>query len=913
MMRAVLLAVMALLTAFEVRAAGTKPIRVAYCMEPGVCYNRPGHPRAGVVVDWMKRIGEILGREIEWVDVTQAKAEEMLARNEIDIIGGLIFRMERAKKFYYFPHVTGQWKISLYTRQSRGHRHVACLHDGMVIGNVRSFPITDGVLSSMKRRGMTCTIREYDDVPQIEKALRRGEVDAMLADGISDSGGIVCVACDLSVPQYLVTGSNRWDIIGDIEGAMRHIVEDVNFVADCRKRNYPLDHGDILPTFDELMWLNERVAKGRPVLVDISASDRFEVGEGVRNGRVCGTVGGFLDRLERISGLKYRALPTLSADEIVRCGGQVEADLWFPSEYDARISQAMAESNGWHTVWAMLPQASCVRRGSSASYFDDLSRIAVWSKDRTRIAHYVAKGMESRMVTFDERKDCLLAVADRRADCVVGNFYAVRTLVDELSLSDQVDANYAENIVVGHGSPFYVGPNADPQLVSFLERFVRSLKPNDFINMRLRAEAEAWVPTMPVSKVLVWFAVAAVVVLMILLVLMFYVQRRLSVAYREAQAANRAKSTFIATMSHEIRTPLNAIIGFSEFLSKRAGSWDDRQNYVDGITRAANALLALINDILDISKLDAEKDSIVGGSTDFYDIAKEMKSVFRFKFEKKGVGFVFDLPENLPSVALQELRMRQILLNLIGNAVKFTEQGEVRVTIGWHEAESRLKIVVADTGIGISAAAIRDIFNPFAQDGSVRGGKVYEGTGLGLAIVKRLVESAGGTISVDSEVGKGSAFTIDIPNVKVVEKVANAKTEEETRPQAVDVSSLDVLIVDDVKMNLIILRQHLKMAGFSDERIHSFTSAHEALVALQGAQAAPTLILTDMWMPEMDGSAFAAEIRRNSKFGDAKIVAVTADADSGKSFDVSLFDAILIKPVTGEKIRELLQRVGAQK
>ena len=890
-------------------------IRVAYCMEPGVCYNRPGQPRAGVVVDWMTRIGEFLGREIEWVDVTQAKAEEMLARNEIDIIGGLIFRTERAKKFYYFPHVTGQWRISLYTRLSHGRRRRAeRLRDGAVIGNVRSFPITDGIMDAMKRHGLSCTIREYDDVPQIEQALRRGEVDAMLADGISDGSDIACVACDLSVPQYLVTGAGRWDLVDDVERAMRHIVEGVNFVADCRKRNYPLDHGDILPTFDELLWLDERIEQGRPVVVDISASDRFEVGEGVRKGRVRGTVGSFLARLERVTGLTYRALPPLPADEVVRCGGHPEADLWFPSEYDSRIPQAMAESNGWHTVWTMLPQASCVRRGSSASYFDGVSRIAVWSKDRARIDHYRASGMGDRLVVCDERQDCLRAVADQRADCVVGNFYAVRTLIDELALGGQVDANYAENIVFGRGSPFYVGPKTDPQLVSLLERFVRSLKPNDFMNMRLKAEADDWVPTMPVSKVLVWFTSAAVIVLIGLLVLMLYVQRRLSLSYHAAQAANRAKSTFIATMSHEIRTPLNAVIGFAEFLRAGGGTLEERQGYVDGITRASNALLALINDILDISKLDAGQDSIVGGMTDFTKLAEEMKSVFRFKFDQKGVRFTVETPDGMPLVVLQELRMRQILFNLIGNAVKFTEKGEVRVTVGWETAKGRLTITVADTGIGISPAAIKDIFNPFTQDGSVRGGKVYEGTGLGLAIVKRLVDSADGTISVTSEVGKGTTFTIEIPGVKeVVRPVAACRGGRDstgairTVAASTTGAALEVFVVDDVKMNLTILKQHLKMAGVPVEHIHSYTSAPLALSDLQASQASPILILTDMWMPEMDGSVFAAAIRRDERLKDARIVAVTADADSGKSFDVSLFDAILTKPVTGEKIREILR------
>jgi len=383
---------------------------------------------------------------------------------------------------------------------------------------------------------------------------------------------------------------------------------------------------------------------------------------------------------------------------------------------------------------------------------------------------------------------------------------------------------------------------------------------------------------------------------------------RLEKALAEAKRAEQMESTFLATMSHEIRTPLNAVIGFAEFLREKGYTEAERDSYVMGILNSSNALLALINDILDLSKIQAGMMPFRGGSCDLVRLFAELDTVFRFSAARKGIALAHTLSADMPVIALREERLRQILINLIGNAVKFTHIGSVSYAASLAteaDGQRTLKLVVSDTGVGIAREKFKTIFDPFAQDGSVRGGRVYQGTGLGLSICKRLLESVGGTIDVRSEVGRGTTFTVRVPRVALAEKVdATAGPQPTAYELGPDFS---VLVVDDVAMNLRIAKKHLELLGVPEARIRAYTNARDALRS--AARAVPSLILTDMWMPDMNGEAFARAVRADPRLDGVPIVVETADTDTTKNFDVSFFSDILTKPLTGEKLRAMLARL----
>ncbi len=375
-------------------------------------------------------------------------------------------------------------------------------------------------------------------------------------------------------------------------------------------------------------------------------------------------------------------------------------------------------------------------------------------------------------------------------------------------------------------------------------------------------------------------------------------QRRLEAALKEAEAANRAKSYFLATMSHELRTPLNAVIGFSELLQGADLSETEEIDYLKAINLAGNSLLYLINDILDLSKLEAEQMVLVPKPTDLKVLLEELKSVFSYKARQQGLYFELDCPSDLPLLELDNMRLRQALLNIIGNAVKFTAAGGITVRVGY--SDNDLSIGIRDTGIGIKPEAHKKIFEPFSQQDAVRDTHTYKGSGLGLAISNRLIACMNGRILLESEEGRGSTFTIELKGVPRVS--AGGEPEAKMERVSASVSGGRALIVDDVTLNLKVLSALL--ARFGIESV-SATSGSEALEVLKRDRKFD-FVLTDMWMPEMNGVELAEEIRGDAALADLRIVAVTADTEAKLSFAPGVFTGVLLKPISNEKLEKLL-------
>jgi len=379
-------------------------------------------------------------------------------------------------------------------------------------------------------------------------------------------------------------------------------------------------------------------------------------------------------------------------------------------------------------------------------------------------------------------------------------------------------------------------------------------------------------------------------------------QRRLIHELFEARNTDKARNLFLATMSHELRTPLNAIIGFSELLRDNPVQADELNEYLQAINLAGNTLLKLINDILDLSKIDAQQMKIAPEPIEPATLAKEIQVLFHQKTDRQKFRYKVICPEGLPPLMLDELRIRQILLNLIGNAFKFTENGKVSVTFSFQKTgdeEGTFEIEVADTGVGITPEAADAIFDPFVQQDAGRDSRLQHGTGLGLAISRRLARCMGGDITLVSTVGKGSTFRLVLPKVQIAGMVnppVAAPPQKESSG-----TRLRILLVDDVPLNVKVLAAMLKKLG---AEVTAVSSGAEALEKLQKEE--PDVLLTDLWMPEMNGEELATRIRENPSFASLTIVAVTADVESKNNFDLKNIDGVLIKPVTSKKLENLL-------
>ena len=377
---------------------------------------------------------------------------------------------------------------------------------------------------------------------------------------------------------------------------------------------------------------------------------------------------------------------------------------------------------------------------------------------------------------------------------------------------------------------------------------------------------------------------------------------RANAAAAAAEEHAQAKTRFLAMMSHELRTPLNAVIGFAEFLSRKEINEQQREEYTNGILLSSNALLELINDILDLSKLEAGAMQMREGVCDVVQLLKELPAIFGYRVRRHGVALKIEIGDHeIPHLRLSQQGMRQILINLVGNAAKFTDKGAITVRASWIPDGSTLHIEVSDTGCGITDDKMGKLFNPFVQDIASRmksSQGEMKGTGLGLPIVKRIVEAARGTIRAESAIGRGTTFFLDFPNLERAEHPKSAHSAARSlhmaRPER-------VLVVDDMTMNRKILGIHLANLGIHDVRF-----AENGVKALEAmAEWKPDLVFTDMWMPEMDGTQLAEAMRRDRALAEIPVVAVTADVDVGSTYDMSLFAKVLSKPVTTSKLSAL--------
>jgi two-component system, sensor histidine kinase and response regulator len=378
----------------------------------------------------------------------------------------------------------------------------------------------------------------------------------------------------------------------------------------------------------------------------------------------------------------------------------------------------------------------------------------------------------------------------------------------------------------------------------------------------------------------------------------------------KAEAATRAKSEFLANMSHEIRTPMNAVIGFSELL-KNSDLTDQQRNYVDTICSSGEMLISIINDILDISKIESQKIALE--SIDF-DLEYLINSVLKI-LGQRAAGKALDLnllyPADLPRHFRGDpTRIRQMFVNLVGNSIKFTAKGGITVRVAPspeatpQEDLRMLRISVKDTGIGIPKDKQRAIFEAFTQvDSSIT--RNFGGTGLGLTITKSLAEMMGGAIAVESEEGCGAEFIITLPL-----PIGQAIVEKDIL--LIDMSKLKgkkVAIVDDNPQSREILTNYCGLAGI--EVVFDAPSARVALDWLAGYRGTLDGILSDIMMPIMDGFSFAREVRTIDRFTGTKMVALTSDALPGNAEESNRagFDAFLSKPFTRMEIYEILRAV----
>lgn len=382
-----------------------------------------------------------------------------------------------------------------------------------------------------------------------------------------------------------------------------------------------------------------------------------------------------------------------------------------------------------------------------------------------------------------------------------------------------------------------------------------------------------------------------------------------------AESANRAKSTFLANMSHELRTPLNAIMGFSELLLRSPALIGKDRDNLETIYRSSEHLLALINDILEISKIEAGRVELHVQPFDLHRLLLGLEEMFHLRASQKGLRLEFERQPQVPQYVFgDQNKLRQVLINLLGNAVKFTDHGSVRVEVGLASGQPdrspdpedtpvplKLYFAVQDTGIGIPANEIERLFNPFVQ---VESGKAQQGTGLGLAISRQYIEMMGGQIEVSSQVGQGSTFSFTVLLTPLVGP-SEDKPEQQVSGLAPGQPTYRILVAEDVEPNRLLLVELLRPLGFE---VREAADGEAALKLWE--EWKPHLIFMDLRMPLLDGLEAASRIKAHPAGKQTVVVALTASAfeqDRAQMLAAGC-DEFISKPFRQEQIYRCLQK-----
>ena len=377
-----------------------------------------------------------------------------------------------------------------------------------------------------------------------------------------------------------------------------------------------------------------------------------------------------------------------------------------------------------------------------------------------------------------------------------------------------------------------------------------------------------------------------------------------------AQAANQAKSTFLANMSHELRTPLNAILGFSQLMNRSSNLLPEQQENLGIITRSGEHLLALINQVLDLSKIEAGRATINPTNFDLYRLLNDLEYMFQLQVQSKGLQLVFERMPDVPQyVQTDDIKLRQVLINLLANAVKFTSKGGICVRIKTEREPGTIDFEIEDTGAGIDADELENLFEAFVQ--TKTGQQSQQGTGLGLTIARSFVQLMGGEMSVNSAAGRGTIFKFDIK----INLVATANcTPQQPTSRVIAIApnqpKYRILIADDAWDSRQFLVKLLSPFGFE---IYEACNGIEVIESWE--KNSPHLIFMDLRMPKMDGYEASKGIKTTTKGQSTAIVAVTASSfDEEKAVIISAgCDNFIRKPFREENIFDAMQKlIGVQ-
>ena len=882
--------------------------------------------RSGYGYDFLRLMARYWDVDYEYVgyDKSWDEMQRMLIDGEIDMVTSARRTPEREELFDFSrPIGTNNGILTVRSDNSTIVEGKYSTYDGMRVALLRGNSRNDEFAEYARTKGFTYKSVYFDSAEEIAEALQNGTVDAIVTSFLRKMNNERILEKFGSSDFYVIVKKGNTELLNQINYAIDQMnAAEGNWKTTLYNKNYESTDAKNLEYTEEEKRIIAQYSKDNPLHI-LCDPTRYPYSY-TENGEVKGILPDYFRKIADYAGLSYEFLVPATRDEYIAyqsAKGTVDISI------DARLdTDNYAETKEWGLTapYITMRMARVTRRDFDGNIHVVTTVNQTVSKS---IEDALAPGAEKLMCST--RQEMMEAVRDGKADAAFVYYYMAQAFVNSdttgtmtYTLLEQPTFSY--RMVVSSTENHALAGILTKAMYAMPDNLVEDLATQYTTYKATNLTLADMIRLHPVTAVAIIVFISWMAVTMIIIVNRLRTRRKLQLAAQQkakemavlaeqAQAASKAKSTFLSNMSHDIRTPMNAIIGFTN-IALHQDSVPEMHNCLKKIKESSDHLLSLLNDVLDLSRIESGKVEFSPVPTNITAVTDSVIEIVKGMLLNRELNFeVHREPLQNPYVMTEPVRIREILVNILNNAVKFTKDGgTIRFDAGGRPGVDAQHIVICyrikDTGIGMSEDFQKKIFDEFAQEeNGVR--TQYKGTGLGMPISKKYIELMGGTITVDSRKGVGTTFTVEIPM-----ELTNAEKVEKTKPlvQHNDLKGIKVLLAEDNDLNAELATMLLEDLGMTVTR----AADGQEVVDLFAEYPAGTydIILMDIMMPKMDGHQAAKAIRAmyadRPDAEEIPIIALSANAfseDVQASQDAGM-NGHVSKPLNMEEVTKVIER-----